>query len=105
MEITIQQTDLAFAVGSALGSVPAKSTLTILQALLLEAREDGLRITGTDLDVTTSVTVPCALKAGGRAAVHARHFSDTVRKLPRDNVRVADEDGGLTVFYGKGKSQ
>ena len=105
MEITIQQSDLAFAVGSALASVPAKSTLTILQSLLLEVQDGALRITGTDLDVTTSVTVPCAVKSGGRAAVQARHFSDAVRKLPRDNVRVADEDGGLTVFYAKGKSQ
>jgi DNA polymerase-3 subunit beta len=105
MEITIQQSNLAFAVGTALGSVPAKSTLTILQSLLLEVQDGGLRITGTDLDVTTSVTVPCTVKAGGRAAVQARHFSDAVRKLPRDSVRVADEDGGLTVFYGTGKSQ
>ena len=64
MEITIQQSDLAFAVGTALGSVPAKSTLTILQSLLLEVQDGGLRITGTDLDVTTSVTVPCTVKSG-----------------------------------------
>jgi DNA polymerase-3 subunit beta len=105
MDLTIQQADLAYAVGRALDSVPPKSTLTILQALLLDAQDDTLRVTGTDLDVTTSITLPCAAKSPGRAAVHARHFADAVRKLPRESVRVADEEGSLTVFYGKGKSQ
>ncbi len=105
MDLNIQQADLAYAVSAALGSVPAKSTLTILPTLLLEAHPDSLRVTGTDLDVTTSITVPCAATGSGRAAVHARHFADAVRKLPRELVRVADEDGGLTVFYGKGKGK
>jgi len=105
MDLSIQQADLGYAVATALGSVPAKSTLTILQALLLEAQGDTLRITGTNLDVTTSITVPCGVTTGGRAAIQARHFVDAVRKLPRDLVRVADEEGNLTVFYGKGKGK
>jgi len=105
MDLSIQQSDLAYAVSNALGSVPAKSTLTILQALLLEAQGETVRITGTNLEVTTSITVPCAVTAGGRAAVHARHFVDAVRKLPREQVRVAEEEGNLTVFYGKGKGK
>lgn len=105
MDLSIKQADLAYAVNAALASVPPKSTLTILQALLLETQADTLRITGTDLDVTTAITVPCSVSGAGRAAVHARHFGDAVRKLPRDEVRVADEEGSLTVFYGKGKGK
>ena len=105
MDLSLQQADLTYALGAAIGSVPAKSTLAILQALLLEADGDTLRITGTDLDVTTSITIPCKSKSGGRAAVQARHFADAVRKLPRGEVRVAEESGSLTVFYGKGKTQ
>ena len=52
MEFTIQQSDLAYALTTALASVPSKSTLAILSAVLLEAEKDELRITGTDLDVT-----------------------------------------------------
>src|SRR5262249_56594969 len=104
-EIPFRQPALVSGVGTALSSVPAKSTLTILQSLLLEVQDGGLRITGTDLDVTTSVTVPCEGKSAGRVAVQARHFSDAVRKLPKGSVRVVDDEGGLTVHYGKGKSQ
>src|ERR1051325_12082936 len=76
MELTIQQADLAFAAAKALASVSAKSPLPLRSCLLLEADANGLRITGTDLDVTTSVVVPCTVKRPGRVAVSARHFHE-----------------------------
>jgi DNA polymerase-3 subunit beta len=106
MEFTIQQTDLSYALSTALASVPSKSTLAILSAVLIEAEKDELRITGTDLDVTTTITVPCSVKSPGRAAVQARHFADTVRKLPKDQVKVSeDAQGRISVEYGKGKGR
>jgi len=106
MEFTIQQSDLSYALSTALASVPSKSTLPILSAVLLEAEKDQLRITGTDLDITTTITVPCSVKSPGRAAVQARHFADAVRKLPRDQVKVSeDAQGRISIEYGKGKGR
>jgi len=106
MEFTIQQTDLSYALTTALASVPSKSTMPILSTVLLEAEKNELRITGTDLDVTTSVTVPCTVQSPGRAAVQARHFADSVRKLPRDLVKVSEDgQGRISVEYGKGKGR
>lgn len=106
MEFTIQQPDLSYALSTALGSVPSKSTMPILATVLLEAEGETLRITGTDLDVTTSITVPCTVKTPGRAAVQARHFADAVRKLPKDVVKVTDDaQGRISVEYGKGKGR
>jgi len=106
MEFTIQQSDLSYALSTALASVPSKSTLPILSAVLLEAEKDQLRITGTDLDVTTTITVPCIVKSPGRAAVQARHFADAVRKLPKDQVKVSeDAQGRISIEYGKGKGR
>ncbi len=106
MEFTIQQSDLSYALSTALASVPSKSTLPILSAVLIEAEKDELRITGTDLEVTTSITVPCSVKTPGRAAVQARHFADTVRKLPKEQIRVAeDAQGRISIEYGKGKGR
>src|SRR6266850_785408 len=83
MELTITQSDLAFAVGRALGSVSTKSPLPLLSCILLEADKGGLRVTGTDLDVTTSVFVPGVVASPGRAAVSARHFNEVIRKMPK----------------------
>jgi DNA polymerase-3 subunit beta len=103
MELTIQQGDLAFAVGKAFGSVSTKSPMPLLSCLLLEAEKDILRITGTDLELTTAVTVPCTVKSVGKAAVSARHFNDVVRKIPRGPVTLALAGEQVEVRYGEGR--
>jgi len=103
MELTIQQGDLAFAVGRALGSVSSKSPLPLLSCVLVEAEKTGLRVTGTDLDVTTSVLVPCTVKTPGRVAVSARHFHEVVRKMPRGTLTLLVAGQQCEVRYGDGK--
>lgn len=103
MELTIQQGDLAFAVGKAFASVSAKSPMPLLSCLLIEAEKGGLRVTGTDLELTTAVTVPCVTKSVGRAAVSARHFHEVVRKIPRGTLTIAMAGEQLEVRYGDGK--
>lgn len=103
MELTIQQGDLAFAVARALGSVSNKSPLPLLSCVLLETEKSGLRVTGTDLDVTTSVVVPCTVKSPGKAAVSARHFNDVVRKMPKGPLTLAVRSGQCEVTYGDGR--
>jgi len=103
MELTIQQGDLAFAAGRALGSVSSKSPLPLLSCVLVEAEPAGLRVTGTDLDLTTAVFVPCNVKTPGKVAVSARLFSDVVRKLPRGEVSLAIKGSQCEVGYGGGK--
>ncbi len=103
MDLTIQQGDLAFAVARALGSVPQKSAQPLLNCLLLEADQKSLRVTGSDLDLTTSVTVPCLGAAPGRLAVNAKHFNEVVRKMPRGAVTLRLEKNQLEAGYGDGK--
>ena len=103
MELSIQQGDLAFAVGRALGSVSTRSPLPLLSCILLEAADGVLTITGTDLDVTTSVKVPCKVQEPGRAAVSARHFNEVVRKMSRGILTLAVKQQQCEVQYGDGK--
>ena len=103
MDLSIQQGDLVFAVARALGSVPQKSAQPLLNCFLLEAEQNSLRITGTDLDLTTSVSVPCTGRAPGRIAVAAKHFNEVVRKMPRGGVTLKLEKNQLEVTYGDGR--
>lgn len=103
MELVIQQGDLAFAVAKAMGSVSAKSPMPLLSCLLLEAEKNGVRVTGTDLEITTAVVVPGTVGAIGKAAVSGRHFSDVVKKIPRGELQLALNGEQLEVRYGDGK--
>ena len=97
MEFTIQQGDLAFAVSKALGSVSSRTPQPLLSCVLLEADSRGLRVTGTDLDVTTAVQVPATVKTPGRVAVNARHFHEVLRKMPKGNLSLSVQGGQCEV--------
>ncbi len=101
--LTIQQGDLLFAVGRALGSVQQKNAQPLLTCVLLEADQNGLRVTGTDLDVTTSVRVPCTVRSPGRMAIVARHFHEVIRKMPRGPLTISQSGNQCEVRYGDGK--
>jgi len=103
MELVIQQGDLAFAVGKAFAAVSSKSPMPLLSCVLLEADKNGLRVTGTDLEITTAVTVPGATKTPGRAAVSARHLNEVVRKMPRGPLQVGFSGEQLEIKYGEGR--
>jgi DNA polymerase-3 subunit beta len=103
MELTIQQGDLAFAVAKAMSSVAAKSPMPLLSCLLLESEKDSLRVTGTDLEITTAVAVPCQVRSVGKAAVPGRHFGEVIRKMPRGELQLSLAGEQVEVRYGGGK--
>jgi DNA polymerase-3 subunit beta len=65
MKFTITREQFQEGLVAVAASVPAKTTLPVLANILLEATKDGLRISGTDLDIAVSTTVPASPQAGG----------------------------------------
>jgi DNA polymerase-3 subunit beta len=60
-------------------------------------------VTGTDLEITTAVTVPCTAQSVGKAAVSARHFHEVVRKIPKGTITLVLAGDQCEVRYGDGK--
>ncbi len=103
MDLSIQHGDLAYAVGKAFASVSAKSPMPLLTCVLLEAERNALRVTGTDLEITTAVTVPCEIKGVGKVAVSGRHLNEVVRKMPKGPLHLSMVGEQLQIKYGDGK--
>jgi len=62
--------------------VEPRQTLPILANVLLEAVEDTLRLTATDLEVGARVSVPARVAGSGSVTVSARKLSEIVKELP-----------------------
>ena len=56
MKFTITREQLAEGVKAVYAAVPSKTTLPVLANILLEATSDGLRLSGTDLDIAVATT-------------------------------------------------
>jgi len=88
MKFTITRERLHDGLSAVAPSVPAKTTLPVLANILVEATRDGLRLSGTDLDIAVSTVVPADVDTEGSVTLPARKLVEIVRELPSAAVRV-----------------
>jgi DNA polymerase-3 subunit beta len=88
MKFTITREKLQEGLVAVAASVPTKTTLPVLSNILVEAAKDGIRLSGTDLDIAVTTTVPAEVDAEGALTLPARKLVEIVRELPSAAVRV-----------------
>ncbi len=104
LKFSCDKDTLAEGISAAGRAVSPKSTYPALEGLLLSASEDGLKITGYNLEIGITHNCEADVYAPGAAIVNARYFSDIVRKLPNDRVHVEiDDDNGIAIRCGFAK--
>jgi DNA polymerase-3 subunit beta len=88
MKFTITREKLQEGLVAVAASVPTKTTLPVLSNILVEAGKDGIRLSGTDLDIAVTTTVPAEVDAEGAVTLPAKKLVEIVRELPSAAVRV-----------------
>jgi DNA polymerase III subunit beta len=86
MEFTVSKSDLTRELSLSQGVVEKKTTIPILSNVLLEASEDRLHLTATDLELGIRCSCPARIKKEGSGTVPARKLLDYVRLLPDADV-------------------
>jgi DNA polymerase-3 subunit beta len=82
MEFTVSKADLVRELSLSQGVVEKKTTIPILSNVLLEASEDRLTLTTTDLELGIRCSCAAKVKKPGSGTVPARKLLDYVRLLP-----------------------
>src|SRR6187455_529309 len=104
MKLTITREQLQEGLVAVAASVPAKTTLPILSNILLEATKDGIRLSGTDLDISVSTTVPASIDQDGAITLPARKLVEIVRELPNAAIRLtASGEQRVTIECGRSR--
>src|SRR5712672_4858019 len=88
MKFTITREQLQEGLAAVAAAIPAKTTLPVLANVLVEATKQGLRLSGTDLDIAVSTTVPADVDAEGSVTLPAKKLVEIVRELPSAAVRI-----------------
>ncbi|MBD3222285.1 DNA polymerase III subunit beta [bacterium] len=98
----IQQETLQKALDLVSGVVPGKTTLPILTCVLIEADEEGLKFSATNLDISLVTQVrEVEIAEEGRAAVPSNKLVSFVRSLAPGSVQVTVDGGKCTLRAGK----
>jgi len=104
MKFTITRDKLQEGLVAVAASVPSKTTLPVLANLLVEASKDGLKISGTDLDIAVSTTIPASVDQEGATTLPARKLVEIAKELPNAAIRVTSS-GEQRVQIECGKSK
>ncbi len=82
MRFTLNTSQLINTLSVTTHALSPRTTMPILEGVLLEASEEGLRVTCSDGAMTISSVVSAEVEEGGRIVMPGRLFVDVVRKLP-----------------------
>jgi DNA polymerase III subunit beta len=103
MKLTITRENLLEGLAAVAGSVPTRTTLPVLSNLLLETEEDGVRLSGTDLDTAVSVHVPAEVQEPGGITAPARKLQEIARELSPAPVHIATQGDAITLTSGRSR--
>tara|TARA_B100001027_G_scaffold214668_1_gene187279 strand:- start:1633 stop:2760 length:1128 start_codon:yes stop_codon:yes gene_type:complete len=82
MEFKINSTDLLKALSHIHGIVEVRHTLPILSNIILEAKDDKLILSSTNLDIYCSDKIKAEVSKSGEISVSAVTFFEIVKRLP-----------------------
>ncbi len=103
-QISCERGWLVAGVGIAQRAVSSRSTLPILSGMLLESTESGLRLVGTDLELSIETHVPAMFVGHASMVLPARYVGDIVRRLPEDEVTISFSAAKRTARISSGRA-
>ncbi len=86
-----------------LSVIPQKSLIPILANVLLEANNNTLTITSTDLDISVKCKIEADVIEEGSITLPFKRLLDIIREMPEDNVIIKEKDN-YYVSITSGKS-
>lgn len=92
MRFSCDTNELSAALNIVSRALAARSPKPILEGILLEACEDGLRLTCTDLALGIETTIPATFVDEGRAVLPGKLLCEVVRKLPGGSCEISVSD-------------
>jgi len=96
MKIRCDKVDLLNSVNIVLKAVPAKTTMPILECLIIEATDAGIKLIANDMELGIETMVKGNIIENGMVALNARIFSDIVRRLPENEVSISTDENYVT---------
>lgn len=105
MKITVEKSKIFKSLSHVQSIVEKRNTLPILSNILLEAKQNTLVLSATDMDISITDKINCNVLDEGSTTISAHTLYDIIRKLPDSNeIEIISNDGKLmTLRSGKSK--
>ncbi len=104
MLLSCDRDELAAGVAAVQRAVSSRTTLPILSGVLIETTPEGLRLVGTDLELSVETFIPVSFSVQAAMVLPARYLGEIVRRLPEREVKVAFDGARRVATICSGKA-
>lgn len=104
MKIICNKSNLVKGVSIVSKAVPSKTTMPILECILIDATMDIIKLTANDMELGIQTEIEGEIREHGMIAIDAKIFSEIVRKLPDNEIVIETNDNlQMTITCEKAK--
>lgn len=98
MKLVFAKANLLKSVSTVMKAVPSKTTMPILECILIDASANQIKFTSNDMELGIETIVEGTIEERGIIALDAKIFSEIVRRLPDNYVTIETNDNLLTTI-------
>lgn len=97
MKIQVNQKILSNHISIVQKGISSRTTLQILDGILVETVNGKLKLTSTDLEIGIESYLDCNIIEEGSTVINARIFGDIIRKLPDSLINIEVKDNNINI--------
>lgn len=98
MKIVCTKSNLLSGVQIVSKAVPSKTTMSILECILVDTRNGEIKLTANDMELGIETIIDGEIIEKGMIALDAKIFLEIVRKLPDNNIKIETNDSYKTTI-------
>ena len=95
MKFVCYRDDILKAISSVSRGVASKTTMPVLEGILIQTNDKEIKLTSYDLEIGIEVVAQCDVIEQGSTVVNAFMFGEIVRKLPNSEIKFSLDDRDL----------
>jgi DNA polymerase-3 subunit beta len=92
MKLTFKQSELLKSVNISLKAVSSKTTLPILECILIDASASQIKLISNDTELGIETIVPGKIIEHGIIALEAKTFSEIIKRLPNSEISIETDE-------------
>ena len=98
MKLVCSKSNLLNGVQIVSKAVPNKTTMSILECILIDASAGEIKLTANDMEMGIETRIEGEIAERGIIALDAKIFSEIVRKLPDNEVTIKTDENFKTII-------
>ena len=102
MKLICEKDNILKALNSVTKAVATKTTMPILEGILIQTNDNEVKFTTYDLEIGIEYVINCEVKEQGATVVNAIMFSEIIRRLPDSEIKITLDEKNLLVIECEG---